>query len=1083
GMGTVYAATLFGPAGFRKRVAVKILDRSGRDDVRTRLFFREARLGAGLRHPNLLEIYDLGVLGEEHFIAMELVDGASLRAVVRDHGPLPADVVRSVAVQAARGLAHAHRSGGHGVVHRDIKPSNLMLDGRGRLRIVDFGLAAARLASTGRTSRHEGLVGTPGYFSPEQFHGGSVGPRTDLFSLGVVLYEITCGRRLMPCTDRGSQDRALEHLVQRLRRGEPAAEIEALVPGLGRVVADLLEPEQIGRTPSAEALLEQLGPFAGEGAASGWAARMLTGRFRPAPTSDAAETLAPAADTLPRERDAFVGRRLEASTLARALAEAPLVTLKGPGGSGKTRLAVRAARERDARTPAWFVDLSGARDRAGVAQATASALGTALSGRNAAADIDRLGDTLAGWGPTLLVLDNAEQVLDAVGSTIERWCRAAPELRFLVTSRAVLGIPGERVVELGALSTDDGIELFVQRAYGGRDPAAEELHAIRALVGLLDGLPLAIELAAARARLLPPSALLARMDERFRLLGGRKHGPRRQTGLRASLEWSWDLLDPWSRATLVQLSVFEGCFMDAVEAVVRFPEDPDAPWVVDAVADLLDHSLLASETVEGEPRFRLLESVRAFAREKARELALEELGSTAATDSTASERRHVEHYARAGSEAACRGYLRHGGLQRRRRAGHELANIEAALTRAVQDRRFELAVDLTHAAEAALESTGPLRRARGHFESVLQALPSPLPESLVRPTARLRSRLAWSLYRLGHAEEALEQADAALAAVPDDDPLYGSFLSMRARSLGTLGRRREAIALLEQAAAFHRERNDPAAGSDLVNIGVQRMRAGLPKDPALLPAALRLHRRAGNERGRITCLGNLASRMIQEGRLDDAETHLREAIRLSAAARHLPGECAYRSNLGLVLSLSGRSEAALLQFAQALEQARRLGAVHHLARAEAFLAEEALRAGSWTRAEEGFRRAIEGAARVAYEGRRVWLAELAYVVARQGRAHEADALLGKAEALPPGQPAVEAGLDVLRARVRLLLRGDRPEAEAALARARALAAATSAGESGPIGRWCRELEAELSGAVSAPTADAPAGQGSATTAQ
>jgi predicted ATPase/class 3 adenylate cyclase len=324
---------------------------------------------------------------------------------------------------------------------------------------------------------------------------------------------------------------------------------------------------------------------------------------------------------LPVERDGFVGRAEQRADLARRLMTGtPLLTLQGPGGVGKTRLALRVARDLLARCPggAWFCDLSRADSPQAVRQALARGLG--LDAPPPDGGDAFLAEALHARGRCLVVLDNAEQVLGSLQRLLPHWRASAPRAVLLVTSRERLALADEVVVTVEPLSSDEAIELFRRRMAAVRglpptDPALDDA-ALPALVALLDRLPLALELAAARTRLLSPLGLLQRMDDRFRLLTRPGDAGDRHATMQATLAWSWNLLTACEASALAQLSVFDGGFAwtDAA-TVVRLPDDDTA--LPDVLRSLQDKSLLQRDA---DGRYAMLMTVRQFAADQRRVL-------------------------------------------------------------------------------------------------------------------------------------------------------------------------------------------------------------------------------------------------------------------------------------------------------------------------------------------------------------------------------------------------------------------------------------------------------------------------------
>ncbi|WP_430382488.1 BTAD domain-containing putative transcriptional regulator [Streptomyces sp. P10-4] len=331
---------------------------------------------------------------------------------------------------------------------------------------------------------------------------------------------------------------------------------------------------------------------------------------------------------LPARLTSFVGRESDIRAIGADLAAARLVTLLGPGGAGKTRLSLEAAEavRPTVRDGVWLAELAPVDDPDAVPQAVLTAIGareTVLHGAGVdgmRAVTDRHGDPVerlvehCARRRMLIILDNCEHVVDAAARLAERLLARCPELTVLATSREPLGVPGERVRPVEPLPEPVALRLLAERGAAARPGfrTADDPEACAEICRRLDGLPLAIELAAARLRMLTPRQIADRLDDRFRLLtsGSRTLLPRQQT-LRAVVDWSWDLLDSGERDVLARLSVFAGgCDLAAAEAVC-------GPAALDALGSLVDKSLVvAAPAADGGMRYRLLETVAEYAAER-----------------------------------------------------------------------------------------------------------------------------------------------------------------------------------------------------------------------------------------------------------------------------------------------------------------------------------------------------------------------------------------------------------------------------------------------------------------------------------
>lgn len=410
---------------------------------------------------------------------------------------------------------------------------------------------------------------------------------------------------------------------------------------------------------------------------------------------------------LPAAASDLIGRSQDVVQVRGLLASGRLVTLTGPGGVGKTRLALAAAEAASNAFPdgVWLIELAAETARTGDATEVATAVADVLGIRDhSAGDLpswrteDRLAHAL-GTRRLLLVLDNCEHIVQPVAGLAESLLRHAPGLRILATSREPLAISGETLHEVEPLRESDAVRLFAARAAAAAPGFAlgpANADAVALLCERLDGMPLALELAAARVRALGVHELAERLRDRFRLLNaGRRDAPARHRTLRAVIDWSWGLLTDSERSVLRRLAVFSGgCTLSAAEEVCA-AEDVPADDVLDVVTRLVDRSLITVLNSEDGPRYRMLESIAAYSLER-----LDEAGET-----RLARRRHRIHYTELAERAEPWLY---GPDQRSwlRRLDSDTANLRSALTDATSGSRPDSGAD--RAADLAVRQVNAL---------------------------------------------------------------------------------------------------------------------------------------------------------------------------------------------------------------------------------------------------------------------------------------------------------------------------------------------------------------------------------------
>ena len=484
GMGVVYLAQ---EEALGRSVAVKLLAHELSEDEPFRnRFLSEARLAASLDHPSVVPIYQAGEHDGRLFLAMRYVEGEDLARLITREAPLELDRALAVLSTLASALDTAHA---RGLVHRDVKPSNVLLDSEGHPYLCDFGIARSIVADAATQTGQ--LIGTFAYLAPELIEGERASAASDEYAFACLSYELLSGHPPF----QAEHEAAL--IYRHLTEPPPSLETQ---PQLDPVFERALAKDPARRFPSCQAFVDALA------------------EPRPEQTG-----LAPQVEMqLPAPATSFLGRKQELSEAAALLDQSRLVTITGPGGAGKTRFALELARRVGPSYPGGvhWVPLATLTDPALVPEAIAQAL-------TARGDLrEEIGERRL-----LLLIDNLEQVVEAApelaGLIVD-----CPNLRVLCTSRERLRVDAEKAFELPPLVADEGVALFCERA--GLEPT----DAIAELCARLEGLPLAIELAVARLRLLSPEQLLDRLSSRLDLLKGARDADPRQQTLRATIEWS-----------------------------------------------------------------------------------------------------------------------------------------------------------------------------------------------------------------------------------------------------------------------------------------------------------------------------------------------------------------------------------------------------------------------------------------------------------------------------------------------------------------------------------------------------------------
>lgn len=636
-------------------------------------------------------------------------------------------------------------------------------------------------------------------------------------------------------------------------------------------------------------------------------------------------------NNLPVQLTSFVGRVHELGEVKRSLDTTHLLTLTGPGGTGKTRLSLQVAAEvlEAFGDGAWLVELAPLSDPGLLTQTVAAALGVREQPGRPISDV--LTDYLHAKN-LLLILDNCEHLIDACAQLADRLLRTCPHLRILTSSRESLGIAGETSYRVPSLPVPDWrqanayqvilesdcVRLFVDRAVAAQNRfrlTEKNAGAIAQICARLDGIPLAIELAAARVKVFTPEQIAARLDDRFRLLtgGSRTALPRQQT-LRALIDWSYDMLPEAEQVLLRRLSVFSGGWtFEAAEGVCEGDDE-----VLDSLSHLVDKSLVAADEQDQDVRYRLLETIRQYARDK-----LLESGESAPLRD-----RHLNFFLKFAEEGELK-LASAEGFDWMRRLESEHDNLRSALEWGL-DKQPDLALRMSGALMFFWNQKGFASEGRGWLEAALarvEALPAAEGEMA-------RSRLA--------------ARGKALTG-----------MSMELTAMGDMtGARRYA----EEGARIQRELGDRARLAQALFIGSMAAR-GLNDPVAALASgreSVALLRALGDKWGLASVLGSFATVVASaEHDFVTARTYLEESVRLfdEIGAKQASGAPLF--GLGLTAYLQGDYEAARAAYQKSFNICIEYGIRHRANMARSGLADVAWQQRKYQESLRLYREAIK----------------------------------------------------------------------------------------------------------------------------
>ena len=624
-----------------RTVAVKVLTTDLDGDNLDRFLREQRAMGRLSGHPNIVNVLQVGVTATGRpYLVMQYHPQDSLDTRIRGSGPLSLGEALRIGVKLAGAIETAHRAG---ILHRDIKPANILLTEFGEPELGDFGIARI---SGGFETTAGSITASPAFTAPEVLRGDPPSVASDVYGLGATLFCAITGHAAF---ERRSGERLVAQFVRITT--EPVPDLRR--DGLPDEVCALLERAMAHLPADRPASVVEFGDELRKAQrANGFAVdRMaLSGEVTTEPASESGPWPAVRPHAV---ITSFVGRRRELAEVKKAMTESRLVTLTGPGGVGKTRIAYELAeRSRRAfRDGSWVVELASVEDESGLASIVVSSL--AVADQSNRAPIRKLVDHLR-ERQLLIVLDNCEHLLAPVANLVDAMLAESPGLRILATSREPLGITGEHTCTVPPLTTPpkdgvltpervdqyEAVRLLVDRARAINPDFAvtqQNSDTVVQLCNRLDGIPLAIELAATRLRALSLTQIVDRLDRRFSLLtgGNRTAMPRQQT-LRALIDWSYELCTESEKLLWARLSVFTGSFdLDAAEQVCGFGELHPGD-VFDVLDRLVAKSLLVIDRDDELVRYRMLMTVREYGAELL----------VSAGEYVTVRRRHRDHYRR-----------------------------------------------------------------------------------------------------------------------------------------------------------------------------------------------------------------------------------------------------------------------------------------------------------------------------------------------------------------------------------------------------------------------------------------------------
>ncbi len=885
-MGTVYDGL---DLQTQQPIAVKLLrpEIVTKDPNILKRFKREADILRQLQHPNIVRVLDAFEEADKHYLVMEFIGGGSLDDMIEAESHLSLERVLTIGIELADALTRAHYLK---IIHRDIKPSNILIADDGTPRLTDFGVATIQNKGTD-TTQENAFIGTFSYISPEVLNGEQVDTRSDIWAFGITLYEMLTGQ--IPFTGNSVAQILLAITSY------PPPDLDKLRPDIPISLIDLiyrmLEKDRNARIPSMRLVGAELEAVI-QGTSSKAAARLPSSTIN---ISGQANLTSPSRHNLPAQTTAFIGRENELIELNRLLEqpETRLITILGPGGMGKTRLALEAANRQieNFSEGVYFVALAPLRSAENIISAIADAIGYKIPSDEREPKLhlmDHLHDK-----KVLLVLDNFEHLIDSSPLTHEM-LEAAPQVQIVTTSRERLNLSDETIFNLTGMDFPETIDaaldssavkLFAQRARRVQpdfQARHEDLPHIVAICRLVQGMPLGILLAAAWLEMISLEEIADEISRSFDFLATEMRDvPERQRSIRAVFLHSWNMLKEAERAVFARLSVFrDGFTRPAAQAVANA-----------SLRDLtgLANKSLLSRTPEG--RYEIHDLLRQYAKEQL------ELSGESETIRHA----HSQYFASFLHE-------READLKGRRQLGAldeietDFKNIVLAADWAISNKYY----DFIHQMLESLYWFGFIRYETKDIS--LRAMASFTPKNHEQPHpvyGRLLAR-TWP-----YVPDPKANVEKALTIARQYDDHLGIAISLQ--TLGWLTYDHDhnftaAIKLYEQSLEYYQQLDNRFAMADVyTNLGLCRTRLEQLSDAILFyRKGLELSREMGDTLRTATSLSMLAENALLKGLYTVAELSYQEAALLTREMMTAWGIVWNTAQLGVMALLRGDMDRA-----------------------------------------------------------------------------------------------------------------------------------------------------------------------------